>query len=109
MTVTQRIDRRKRPRFALRCPVRLAMNDRASALETQTENVSSAGFYCVAEEPLSLGEMVECVLQLPDWRRGLRDKEPLLRCRARVVRVTPSGCGYGLAFSIIAFEFSLED
>jgi hypothetical protein len=80
-------ERRVRGRIRLRCPLCILIGQGdARILSTVTENLSSVGFCCVLEEPLSEGEWVECLLSLP--LRPDPQRSQALRCQAQVVWVT---------------------
>jgi hypothetical protein len=83
-------ERRVRSRVLLRWPLSILKGPRdLRVLSTVTENLSSRGFCCVLEEPLSAGESVACILRLPHARRISQ----ALLCQAHVVwvRVTEDG------------------
>jgi PilZ domain len=91
-------ERRKTPRIPLRWAVCLERPASGRQIRTETENFSSAGFYCVSPEPFSFGEKIECALRplLPETPQ-YRD----LRCRCTVVRSERIGGDlFGIAFRI---------
>ena len=64
------------------------------SLEAETDNISSSGFYCIAQEPCSPGEYLECRLVIPSQSPPL-----ILHRRVRVIRVEIKGMepGFGVA------------
>jgi hypothetical protein len=90
-------ERRRRERLRLSCGIRLSQSGRAP-VKTRTENLSSTGFYCTIEEPISPGERLECELSIP--RYDLNSSDCLvLRRRVAVVRLEIKGVepGFGIA------------
>jgi hypothetical protein len=77
-------ERRVRRRIRLRWP--LSIRKEARVLSTVTENLSSQGFCCVADEPLAAGESVVCILRFP--LRHDPQISQALRCQAQVVWVS---------------------
>ncbi len=98
-------ERRKRARMALRWPVRLARLGEERAIESETENLSSHGFYCLAQERFEPGELLECLLWLPASEPSVRAAFYRLLCRAVVLRVEGKDPGFGLACRIDQFSF----
>jgi hypothetical protein len=98
--VTRPMDRRHRSRVLLRCPLRLYRAGSAEAFEGETENLSSAGFYCLVRGSIDLGDHLECVLTVPgeNFNRGKGDVK--LRCQVQVVRVEDQPAGLGVACRI---------
>jgi hypothetical protein len=95
------IERRKRKRLPLRCRVRLYREEGGAPVETQTLNLSSAGFYCHVTTPFAPGENLRCHLSLP------QDTE--LTCDVNVVRVEVLAEGFGVACAANDFSVRLED
>lgn len=60
-------------------------------IRAETENISSAGFYCTADAPLSPGDRLECEV--------CPSPEIVMRRRVKVVRVEIKGLepGFGIA------------
>jgi len=64
------------------------------SLEAETDNISGSGFYCIASEPVSPGEYLECKLVIPG------ESPPFILHRLiRVIRVEINGLepGFGVA------------
>jgi PilZ domain len=80
---------RKHSRVALKWPLQLCRQGESEEIATQTENLSSHGFYCLTDWPFNPGDLVECIIGLPEEQSGSRCAAPFLRCRARVLRVDP--------------------
>jgi hypothetical protein len=66
------MDRRKRQRVALHWPVRLFRQPGRPSVESTTENLSTAGLYCVSSERFQPGERLRCeiVIRLVGQRKG---------------------------------------
>lgn len=97
-------DRRRRARVALSLPVRVFRGD-GTPLDSRTTNVSSEGFYCTLDAPLTVGERIRCVLSLPSLDPVYCDRSLALDCRARIVRIELLGpCSYGLGFLIEHYQ-----
>jgi len=79
-------ERRQRRRVRLRWPLSILTGQRDTrVLSTVTENVSSRGFSCVVDEPLTAGQSVECILSFQS--RYDFQVSQALRCQAQVVWV----------------------
>jgi len=98
---TRQGDRRSRPRSGVRWPVLIFQDSGPDAIESVTENLSSAGFFCFSKIGLTSGELTTCTLHIPKHARGHQQVLTLL-CRAKVVRVepTPIDGKVGIAFHI---------
>jgi hypothetical protein len=68
----------------------------------KTRNVSSQGFYCLVQEPLESGELVECTVVIPIPKSGDPDAVLWLKCQARLLRVevVAADKAFGIAFLI---------
>ena len=91
------IERRRRVRVPLHCPVRLHRRGYAQAVEGETRDLSSIGFYCVVAEAFYLGDDLDCVLTIPAQQFSSGPGNIDLHCESRVARVEslPSGSGLG--------------
>lgn len=91
-------ERRRRVRLILRWPLRLSRAGDTDMIETETENLSSEGFYCVTSRPFDVGERLECILGLPALDLGYHEDPVSLHGLVRIVRVEVDrpGSGYGL-------------
>lgn len=67
--------------------------------QTETTNISSDGFYCIARQPFTPGEWIECNIFVPTMAEP-HDDLVVLRSRAQVLRVETTSTGYGLACRI---------
>lgn len=79
-------DRRRRPRYQLRCTVHLKSGNRQLVAETQ--NISSEGLYCLSPLPLEPGELVAATLEFPG-HGGLSNSGMSLDLKLTVIRVEP--------------------
>jgi hypothetical protein len=96
---TNYVDRRKRARLALSWTVYLSRQGSPQAIEAKTKNVSCEGFYCVLEQPFTVGELVHCTLEVPTVDPGTAGKPLGIDCHCKVVRVEFLGTDtYGVAF-----------
>ena len=66
-------DRRKRKRVTLHWPVRLFRQPETGAIESTTENLSTAGFYCITSEPFKPGERLHCEIVIPGESLGFSE------------------------------------
>jgi hypothetical protein len=96
-------ERRKRARMGLVWPVRLTWADGARSVDSNTRNLSSQGFYCIAEEPFEVGDWLDCVLALPQ-AYDAEGSGYCLCCRVEVVRVEAVDQGFGIACRIEGFS-----
>lgn len=103
-------DRRRMQRMPLRWRVLLTRaSGKQGVVETETENLSSQGFYCISEEPFGVGERLCCVFSPPARSFGHAGPAMLMRCIAEVMRSEPRGVGAGLGCRINEFEFRLVE
>lgn len=79
-------ERRKKPRYALRCRVLFFQQTSEPIAEGVTENLSTSGFYCLSLTPLRIGESLTCLLKMPS-HDSTNDESLLLECLVRVVRI----------------------
>lgn len=97
-------DRRARHRIVTQWPLRLwRMHEHV--VDTDTVNVSSAGFYCVSSKRFYPGETLIAVLEIP--APGVQALQHLLlRCEALVLRVETiiGSCNCGIACRIINYS-----
>ena len=86
-------DRRRRSRSKVRWPVLIFRGSGPETVESVTEDVSSAGFFCFTESPecaFASGELITCTIRLPKHDVHRNDQTLTLLCKARVVRVVHS-------------------
>lgn len=79
-------ERRKKPRYALRCRVLFFQQTSDAVAEGVTENLSTSGFYCRSLTRLRIGESLTCLLKMPS-HESANDESLLLECLVRVVRI----------------------
>jgi hypothetical protein len=80
-------DRRLRVRLKLRWPV-CFFEDTHEIAHATTVNISSNGFYCLSEVPLTPGQVVSCVVGVPAHDPSEPERTNALKCQVRIVRVT---------------------
>ena len=80
------IERRKRVRVGVQWELRFCLGPE-NLIFTSTQNVSSEGFYCVADEPVPGGDH-ECVILVPANAPNAR-KFLYLRCQVQILRIDP--------------------
>jgi len=97
-------ERRSRARIGVHWPVRLFRTNPPETLETITQNLSSCGFYCHAEIPLAVGEVMSCTIRIPAHDPSGKEIDRLLDCTVRITRVEAAG-GEG----IFGIACQLED
>jgi len=93
-------DRRKRKRVTLHWPVRLFRQPETGAIESTTENLSTAGFYCITSEPFKPGERLHCEIVIPGESLGFSETPVRLECQVTVRRVEHLTIGFGLGCQI---------
>jgi hypothetical protein len=105
------IERRKRPRLNLRCPVSLYTDvNGLSVVRTKTENLSSEGFYCIVAGRFPLHQRLVSVIEIPleSWRHS--EQTLRLRCQVSVTRVEELANGaYGIACRIVDYSVVAVD
>ena len=85
-----RPERRTRVRTTVHWPVLFFRNGSGEAIESVTQNLSSSGFYCHSQRPITPGEFLRCALKIPSHDPSGHEKPRVLECRVRVTRVEPS-------------------
>jgi len=103
------LERRKRTRVAVHWRAWLFRKNRSLAVETVTQNLSSDGFYCLAEAPFLPGERLMCALAIPTLEPTGRKEERRLECVVRVARLDCSGERAGVAFHIESYRVVVPD
>ena len=100
-------ERRNRQRLALHWNVYIFREADGCPLLSRTRELSSEGFYCVAEKPLTPGEHIHCDIVIPPQNALAQSPGTSLHCRIQVLRVeaTANG-GYGLACRIEEYSVS---
>jgi hypothetical protein len=69
-----RRERRRRARTQVHWPVLLLWDNWSNAIETVTQNLSSSGFYCWSQTPLTPGETLVCALKVPAYDPRREDR-----------------------------------
>ena len=84
-------DRRRAARVDLSWAVHFHSERASGTVRAQTQDVSSVGFFCIADRPLSPGDQLECDLSTAG--------DLPIRRRVKVVRVEIRGveAGFGIA------------
>jgi hypothetical protein len=103
-------ERRASVRTALHWPV-LLRHKHLEPLESVTENLSSQGFYCLAQTPLTSGETLQCWLTVPTHDpSGVRERV-VLECTVRVIRseAAPINGLFGIACRIEDYHFAAPE
>ncbi len=102
-------ERRRHPRIGLRWGVALTRSGESATVESVTENLSRAGFFCYSPRRFDIGENIQCVLEIPTRDFGHPSGSLNLRCNARVVRVEPNepATRFGVACRIDDYEISI--
>src|SRR5262249_28517268 len=93
-------DRRNRSRVVLRCPLRLYKRGQPQPFEGETENLSSAGFYCIVRESFHPGDNLDCILTVPAENFSFDTGDVNLHCEVEVTRVENKQAGFGVACRI---------
>jgi hypothetical protein len=100
-------ERRRRFRARVHWPVQFHGWDGTELLATETQDLSSDGFYCRSKTVFAPGETVGCTLQVPAHRPQAPGGVLLVRCRVRIVRVDgPNSEGlFGMGCHIEDYQF----
>ena len=93
-------DRRNRQRVALHWPVHLSRTASAPMVESTTDNLSSEGFYCIANEPFQVGERLQCEIIIPAGTFGHTETTVRLQCHVTVRRVDDLDTSFGFGCHI---------
>jgi len=100
-------ERRRRFRARVHWPVQFHWRDDSESLVTETQDLSSDGFYCLSRTVFAPGEIVDCTLQVPAHSPQVPGGTLLVRCRVRIVRVDgPDTEGlFGMGCHIEDYQF----
>lgn len=90
------LERRKEKRVSLKCPIRIHRDGSVEYRQAMTQDISSAGFYCLVTERLEVGEMLQCEINLPAAGFVFSRDALWVRCTVMVVRVVDAGGGFGI-------------
>ena len=80
-------DRRKRVRMQVHWPLLFSRPGTTEMVTTVTRDLSSDGFYCLADTTFLPGDTVECTLGVPTRHPRHGDRVLAVQCRVRVIRV----------------------
>ena len=95
------------PRVPLHWTVYLACTGSQHRLRATTRNISSDGFYCVLDQPLKLGDRIDCDIVVPTHLSRNPNEVAYLRCRALVACVEDLGVGAGFGVACEIEDFHL--
>ena len=82
-------ERRKHSRIELHWRVTLLVLPETGAIEAETRNLSSGGFYCCSPISFVPGEQMVCILNVPTHDPERRECMAQVECQVRIVRVDP--------------------
>jgi len=104
-----RTERRRRARTQVHWPVLLLWDNWSNAIETVTQNLSSSGFYCLSQKPLTPGEALLCALKVPAYDPRREDRILALECKVLVLRAEaiPNGV-FGIACRIVDYRLATD-
>jgi len=101
-------DRRRRSRAQVHWPVAFSLRGTTEMVHTATHDLSSDGFYCIANTRFVPGETRDCMLAVPTHHPPNGAPALIVLCQVRVIRVevlAESGsCGVGCR--IIDYRFA---
>jgi hypothetical protein len=100
--------RQRFARLEVRWTVQIFESSERPAISSETDNVSSDGFYFRARERFSPGEELECLILIPTFDPSITNNSLDLRCRVRVmaVEVLDDSKGFGVECHIENYSFS---
>ena len=100
-------ERRRRARVQVHWPLCFIRPGVTEVVETVTHNLSSDGFYCLANTAFVPGEIRECTLGVPVHHPNSGDRVLPALCRVRVIRVEALGedGSYGVGCRIEDYRF----
>jgi hypothetical protein len=78
-------ERRIHGRVDVRWSVTVWRSNGDPPLKTETENISSRGFYCFSSQCLAPGEVLSCAIEIPTRHPIYPDQTLSLKCSAQVV------------------------
>jgi hypothetical protein len=85
------LNRRKRTRAQLHWPLSFALTGTAETVQTITQDLSSDGFYCIANARFVPGEARHCTLLVPTHHPGGENSPLHVLCKVRIIRVEVTG------------------
>lgn len=109
--MTAQNGRQKFARLGVRWTVQIFESSERPAISSETDNVSSDGFYFRTRERFSPGEELQCLVLIPAFDPALANRNLDLRCRVRVmaVEVLDGDKGFGVECHIESYSFSGTD
>jgi hypothetical protein len=102
-------DRRRRIRMQVHWPLVFSRPGNP-VVETVTNNLSSDGFYCLANTTFVPGEVTECTLGVPTHNPRNGGRVLAVQCKVRVIRVEvlQENGMYGVGCRIEDYRFTSE-
>lgn len=101
------VERRRRARTRLHWPVLLFRNYMGKAVESETRDLSSDGFYCLTNTPFTPGELLMCTIKVPTHDPNGKHLERNLECRVRVVRVEAQDASGAMGIACLIEDYHL--
>jgi hypothetical protein len=99
-------ERRRRERLTLHWNVYLFRQADSCPLISRTRDISSDGFYCIVDKPLTPGEQIYCDIIIPPHVSLTQSGGASIHCHVQVLRVQTAGNGsYGIACRIEEYSF----
>jgi PilZ domain-containing protein len=102
-----KLDRRSSKRFNIRLKMLVFVPDSKIVLSAETRDVSIDGFFCVVDEPFTIGQKLRCLLLLTQPSSSGDDERAMcLECQAEVLRISAdqSHSSFGLGCAIHEFR-----
>jgi len=85
------MNRRKRTRAQLHWPLSFPLTGTTETVQTMTQDLSSDGFYCIANARFVPGEARHCTLLVPTYHPGGENSPLHVLCKVRIIRVEVTG------------------
>jgi hypothetical protein len=85
------VNRRKRNRAQLHWPISFPLTGTTETVRTITQDLSSDGFYCIANARFVPGEARHCTLLVPTHHPGGENSPLQVLCKVRIIRVEVTG------------------
>jgi len=85
------LNRRKRTRAQLHWPLSFPLTGTTETVQTITQDLSSDGFYCIANARFVPGEARHCTLLVPTHHPGGENSPLHVLCKVRIIRVEVTG------------------
>lgn len=101
-------ERRKRVRAQLHWPLSFSLSGTNETVQTITHDLSSDGFYCIANATFLPGEIRHCTLTVPTHQPNGESGHLQVLCKVRIIRVevTPERGYYGIGCQIIDYRLA---